>query len=288
MSTTANGNQSPRPQPPTSLVGSGRELAIPMKKSVAFFDLDKTIIATSSAYAYGKEFFNSGLITPAEALQMSMAKASYMFSGHSSEQMDASKDQLSQMVAGWDVEEIKKIATETMHEVVVPAIYAEARDLINRHRGQGRDVAIISASASTLVEPIAAELGVETVIASRLEEKDGKFTGNITFYCKGPAKAQAIAALSAEKSYDLAHSFAYSDSVTDLPMLEAVGTPVAVNPDRALRKIAQERGWEIQTFKNPVPLVPLPSGKQLSIGTGVLVGLAAVTAGIFLTLKRNA
>lgn len=287
MSTTANGNQSPRPQPPTSSAGSGRELAIPIKKSVAFFDLDKTIIATSSAYAYGKEFFNSGLITPAEALQMSMAKASYMFSGHSSEQMDASKDQLSQMVAGWDVEEIKKIASETMHEVVVPTIYAEARDLINRHRGQGRDVVIISASASTLVEPIAAELGVKTVIASRLEEKDGKFTGNITFYCKGPAKAQAIAALSAEKSYELAQSFAYSDSVTDLPMLEAVGTPVAVNPDRALRKIAQERGWEIQTFKNPVPLVPLPSGKKLSIGTGVLVGLAAVTTGIFWTIKRN-
>jgi len=155
MSTTANGNQSPRPQPPTSSAGSGRELAIPIKKSVAFFDLDKTIIATSSAYAYGKEFFNSGLITPAEALQMSMAKASYMFSGHSSEQMDASKDQLSQMVAGWDVEEIKKIASETMHEVVVPTIYAEARDLINRHRGQGRDVVIISASASTLVDTMA-------------------------------------------------------------------------------------------------------------------------------------
>lgn len=287
MSTTANGNQSPRPQPPKNSAGSGGELAIPTKKSVAFFDLDKTIIATSSAYAYGKEFLNSGLITPAEALQMSMSKASFMFSGHSSEQMDASKDQLSQMVAGWDVKEIKKIASETMHEVVIPTIYAEARDLINRHRGQGRDVVIISASASTLVEPIAAELGVKTVIASQLEEKDGKFTGNITFYCKGPAKAQAIAALSAEKSYDLSRSFAYSDSVIDLPMLEAVGTPVAVNPDRALRKIALERGWEIQTFKNPVPLVPLPSGKQLSIGTSVLVGLAAVTAGIFLTIKRN-
>ena len=287
MSTTANGNNSPHQQPPKIAVSGSRELALLPRKSVAFFDLDKTIIATSSAYVYGKEFMNSGLITPIEAFYMSMAKASYMFSGHSSQQMDASKDQLSHLVTGWDVEEVKKIAVETMHNVVAPTIYAEARDLINRHRGLGREVVIISASASTLVEPIAAEMGVKTVIASQLEEKDGKFTGKMQFYCNGPAKAQAISKLAADNGYDLSQSFAYSDSITDLPMLEAVGTPVAVNPDRALRKIARERSWEIQTFKNPIPLVPLPNGKKLSIGTGVIVGLTAATA-FYLRTKRNA
>ncbi len=287
MNETAPIDAATLPDPAVARPNSSRELVRVPKKIAAFFDLDKTIIATSSAYVYGREFMNSGLITPTEALQMSMTKASYMFSGHTSEQMDASKDQLSQMVTGWDVETIKRIATETLHSVVIPTVYAEARDLIKQHREQGHDVVIISASASTLVEPIAAELGVETVIATKLEEEDGKFTGNITFYCKGPAKAQALLSLAEQQGYDLAASFAYSDSVTDLPMLEAVGTPVVVNPDRPLRKIATERGWDIRTFKNPVPLVPLPSGKELSIGTGVIAGVAAVSAGLYWWLRRN-
>lgn len=254
--------------------------------TAAFFDLDKTIIATSSAYVYGKEFLNSGLISATTALHMSIAKASYMFAGHSSGQMDASRDQLSNMVIGWDVNQVRTIADETLHSVVAPTIYAEARDLIDQHRAAGHDVVIISASATVLVEPIAAELGVSTVIATKLTEEDGKFTGDISFYCKGNAKAEAIRNLAAQNGYDLAASYAYSDSATDLPMLETVGHPIAVNPDRALRKIAVEREWEIRTFRNPMPLVPRPSGKELSIGGGVLAGLAAVGAGIWWWLHR--
>ncbi|WP_141748329.1 HAD-IB family hydrolase, partial [Corynebacterium sp. HMSC071F07] len=125
----------------------------------AFFDLDKTIIATSSAFAFGKEFMHNGLITPAEALQMSIAKASYMFAGHSSQQMDATRDQLAAMIAGWSVAEVHSIAKATMHNVVTPAIYAEARELIDFHQAAGHEVIIISASAATLVRPIAEELG---------------------------------------------------------------------------------------------------------------------------------
>ncbi|MDR7354100.1 Phosphoserine phosphatase [Corynebacterium felinum] len=269
-------------------VGHDEEMAAPTShgKVAAFFDLDKTIIATSSAYVFGKEFLNSGLISPATAVQLSLAKASYMFSGHSSEQMDSVRDQLTQMVAGWDVEQITQIARDTLTHTVTPTIYQEARELIDAHRAAGHDVVIISASASTLVEPIAEELGVEEVIATVLGEKDGKFTGEIVFYCKGEAKSQALKKLAEEKGYDLCASFAYSDSITDLPMLEAVANPVAVNPDRALRKVAVENGWEIRSFKNPVPLFPLPSGKELTVGTGVLAGLAAVTMGIFWWMKR--
>ena len=129
--------------------------------TAAFFDLDKTVIATSSAYVYGKEFLNSGLISPSTAFSMSLAKASYMVSGHSSEQMDASRDQLSNMVTGWDVNQVKQIADDTLHTVVAPTIYAEARDLITHHLAAGHDVVIISASATVLVEPIAKELPME-------------------------------------------------------------------------------------------------------------------------------
>lgn len=264
------------------------DIVLARNRAVAFFDLDKTIIATSSAFAYGKEFLNSGLITPVEALQMSMAKATYMFSGHSSEQMDSTRDQLAAMVTGWEVEQVKEIAQQTMEVVVAPTIYAEARDLIKDHQLKGHDVVIISASARELVEPIARELGISTVVATELASKDGKYTGEVTFYCKGAAKAQAIEDLAQQRGYNLDRSYAYSDSATDIPMLEAVAHPVVINPDRALRRIATERGWECRIFKNPVPLFQMPTGKEIGISTGVVAAVAAVTAGgMWLAKKRG-
>ncbi len=259
----------------------------PGQRVAAFFDLDKTIIATSSAYAFGKEFMHNGLITHTEAFQISLAKGTYMMAGHSSEQMDASRDQLTSLVNGWSVEEVSRITSEAMHTVVTPVIYAEARELIDFHKAAGHDVIIISASASQLVEPIAAELGIDQVVASELEVVDGRFTGEILFYAKGDAKAQAIADLAAANHYDLAASFAYSDSATDIPMLEMVGNPVAVNPDRAMKKHALESGWEVRSFKDPVPLFPLPNARDVGIGAGVIAGIAALTAGGWWLAQRG-
>ena len=263
------------------------ELALAPRRVAAFFDLDKTIIATSSAFAYGKEFLNSGLITPVEALQLSMAKATYMFAGHSSEQMDTTRDQLAHMIAGWNVEQVKAIAEETMQHVVTPTIYAEARSIIDQHLAAGHDVVIISASARELVEPIAKELGVTTVVSTALAKKDGVFTGEITFYCKGAAKAQAIMDLTARRGYDLSQSFAYSDSAVDIPMLEAVGNPNAVNPDRALRKVAADKGWNIHSFRNPVPLFQMPTGAEIGKTTGVVAAIAAAAAGGIWLAKKH-
>lgn len=254
---------------------------------VAFFDLDKTIIAMSSTYAYGREFMNSGLISPVEALQLSLAQATYMLAGHTSEQMDNTRDQLTAMIRGWDVQQVRTIAEETMHTVVTPTIYAEARELIEYHQACGHDVIIISASVKELVEPIARELGVEKTVTTVLESEEGRFTGEVLYYCKGSAKAQSIMELAARDNYDLAESYAYSDSFTDLPMLEAVGHPTAVNPDRALKKTALERGWEILSFKNPEPLFQMPSSRDVGIGTGVVAGIAAVAAGSLWWVRRS-
>ncbi|MCP1388507.1 HAD-IB family hydrolase [Corynebacterium sp. TA-R-1] len=258
--------------------------------AAAFFDLDKTIIATSSAFAFGKEFMNNGMITRQEALDLYLTKASYMLVGQSSEKMDTTRDALAQMVAGWDVEDVRRITTETMRTVVTPAIYAEARELIESHKASGHDVIIISASASILVEPIAEELGVDTVVASEMEIVDGRLTGEVTRYLKGDAKADAVRKFAADHGYDLAASYAYSDSATDVPMLELVGNPVAVNPDRALRKHAEQHGWKIRTFKNPEPLIQMPNAREVGIGAGVLAGVAAVAfAGVLVgrAIKRD-
>lgn len=259
----------------------------PARRVAAFFDLDKTIIATSSAFAFGREFMHSGLITPAAALQLSLAKATYMIAGQSSEQMDATRDQLAAMVAGWSVEQVRDIARETMHNVVTPAIYAEARELITFHRNAGHDVIIISASASHLVELIAEELGIDQVVATELEVADGRFTGEILSYCKGDAKAQALLDLAAKNDYDLDASYAYSDSATDIPMLATVGNPVTVNPDRALKKHALEHAWEIRTFKDPIPLFQMPSSREVGIGAGVVAAVTAVTVGSLWWAQRG-
>lgn len=250
----------------------------------AFFDLDKTIIATSSAFAYGREFLHNGLITPQDALSLSLAKASYMLAGQSSTQMDSTRDQLTSMITGWSEKQVREIVRETMHNVLTPAIYSEARELIQAHKKAGHEVIIISASARQLVEPIAEELGITEVISTELEIVDGAFTGVVEFYCKGTAKAEAITTLVGKHGYELQQSFAYSDSVTDAPMLELVGNPVAVNPDRPLKKLALERGWEIRSFKDPAPLFQMPGAKEIGIGAGLLAGvIALITAGTLLS-----
>lgn len=255
--------------------------------TAAFFDLDKTIIATSSAFAFGRGFMENGMITRQEALELYWTKAAYMFAGQSSSKMDATRDKLAEMVAGWKVEDVSRIVTETMGTVVTPAIYSEARELIEHHRQLGHDLVIVSASARILVEPIAKELDIETIVATEAEIVDGTLTGRITRYLKGGAKAEAIRELAQARGYDLRECYAYSDSTTDIPMLEVVGHPVAVNPERALRKHATEQGWEIRTFKNPEPLVPAPGAKEVGIGAGIAAGVTALAALSFWLAQRG-
>ena len=114
-------------------------------------------------------------------------------------------------------------------------------------------------------------LGVDHVIATTLVVKDGRYTGEVDFYAYGPNKADAMEELAAERGYDLAESFAYSDSETDAPMLDAVGHPFAVNPDKALRRIAEEKDWPILTFARPVAL-------RRRLGLDTRVGKAAAVA----------
>src|SRR6185312_12478456 len=128
-------------------------------------------------------------------------------------------------------------------------------------------------------------------MATRMVVEDGKYTGEIAFYCYGEGKVAAIRALAARVGYPLEHCYAYSDSSTDLPMLEAVGNPAAVNPDRALRRAATARDWPVLTFTRPVSLrnrIPAPS--RAAVATSAAVGISAVAAGAltYTVLRRFA
>ncbi len=248
--------------------------------TAAFFDLDKTVIAKSSALAFSRSFFNQGLMNRRTVLKSSYAQFLFLMSGADHDQMDRMRSYMTSMCAGWDVAQVKSIVNETLHDVVDPLVFAEAAELIAGHRLCGRDVVIVSASGEEIVVPIARALGATHVMATRMVAEDGKYTGEVAFYCFGEGKAAAVRELAAREGYLLENCYAYSDSITDLPMLEVVGHPSVVNPDRALRKEAVARDWPVLTFSRPVPMrdkIPAPSG--IAVATTAAVSVIALAAG---------
>jgi len=258
----------------------------------AFFDLDKTVIARSSGLAFGKNFYREGLITKRLLARAVVAQFVYLLVGADETKMEKMRKKAQSLTIGWDQTRIRQIIEDVMGDVITPIIFKEAADLIDLHRSEGRKVVIVSSSPEEIVAPLGKLLGADEVIASRAEVgPDGRYTGEIDFYSYGPHKAIAIREFAVEKGIDLAASFAYSDSITDLPMLEVVGHPVAVNPDRALTQTATERGWEVLRFENPVTIRKrlaeiAPSGRTVAFSGGGALSLIAVGLG-YVWLRRR-
>lgn len=257
------------------------------RRTAAFFDLDKTIIATSSAAAFSRPFYAGGLISRGAVLRSAYAHFLYMVGSADADQTERMRAHLSSMVTGWPVEQVSSIVAETLHQYIDPYVYSEAVNLIAGHHAAGRDVVIVSASGSELVEPIAAVLGADHAIATRMEVADGRYTGQIDFYAYGENKALAITELARSAGYNLDGSYAYSDSITDAPMLEVVGHGFAVNPDRTLRRLAAERGWGVLTFNRPVALRPQLSPRTTA-ATLAAVAAAVVAAVLLCRAARRA
>jgi HAD superfamily hydrolase (TIGR01490 family) len=249
-------------------------------RAAAFFDLDKTVIAKSSTLAFGRPFFQGGLLNRRAVLKAAYAQFVFSLQGADAQQMERLRAQITEMCTGWDVATVHEIVRETLHDIVEPLIYAEAADLIEEHRLAGREIVIVSSSGADVVEPIGELVGADRVIATRMVTVDGSYTGEIEFYAYGENKAAAIRELAAAGGYDLADCYAYSDSITDLPMLEAVGHPTAVNPDRALRKAAAERGWPVREFSRPVPVRSRFGVPAAPVVTGAAVGVGAAVVGL--------
>ena len=266
------------PGGPDAGAGAGHQPPNPdlPSRGAAFFDLDKTIIATSSATAFSRPFFDGGLITRRDVLRTAYAQFVYLVGRADADQTERLRSQLSALAVGWDVAQVSQIVAETLHELIDPTVYAEAVALIEEHHAAGREVVIVSASGAEIVEPIAAVLGADRVIATRMTVADGRYTGEIDFYAFGENKAAAIRELADREGFDLAASYAYSDSITDTPMLAAVGHAFAVNPDRALRRLAATSGWGVLTFSRPVslrsrlaPPTPVVTAGAVAVALGV-------------------
>jgi len=251
-------------------------------RPAAFFDLDKTIIAMSSSSALSRPLLEGGLLTRTAALRTGYAALLFHMGGADERKTNRLRDALTDLIRGWDVERLSEILDETLQENIDPVVYLEALELIEAHHNLGRDVVVVSASAREVVEPIARLLGADEVIATEMEVENGLFTGGIKFYAFGENKAVAMQALAAERGYDLDRSYAYSDSITDMPMLAVVGHGYAVNPDRALRNAALENGWGILRFRRPVALRRTASPKSLALGAAIVAG---VVVGVWLVSR---
>ena len=274
---------------PSSGPSSGLQPSRPHGRPAAFFDLDKTIIAKSSALAFSRSFYSGGLLDRRSALRSTYTQLTFLLGRADHDQMERMREFLSRMVTGWPVDTVRDIVAETLHSIIDPLVYDEAVTLIEEHHLAGRDVIIVSASGTEIVAPIGELLGVEDVIASRLAVHGGRYTGEIEFYAYAANKAEAMRTLARRRGYDLRRSYAYSDSMTDLPMLEAVGHPYVVNPDRELRRLARDRGWPVLGFSRPVALrsrMRLPRGRRtaLAVGTAALLVAASWT---YVELRRR-
>jgi HAD superfamily hydrolase (TIGR01490 family) len=254
----------------------------------AFFDLDKTVISKSSSLALTRPMYRAGLVSRSSLLKGAYAQLVYLLLGADEKKMDKVKDSMLALTRGWDREQVEEIVRDALATLIDPYIYLEALDLMELHRALGRKVFIVSSSAEEIVRPLAERLGRVDVIATKARVEDGKYTGELEFYCYGANKAMAIREVADQQEIDLAASYAYSDSITDLPMLEAVGHPVAVNPDRDLRREAEKRGWQIRHFRRPVRLRQrLPQVRPPSPVAAAAVGTAAVAALVgWLYLRR--
>ncbi|MFW6692926.1 HAD family hydrolase [Streptomyces sp. MAR4 CNX-425] len=263
-----------------------------LPRTAAFFDLDKTVIAKSSTLTFSRSFYHGGLINRRAVLRSAYSQFIYLLGGADHEQTERMRAYLSNLCRGWNVAQVSDIVAETLHDLIDPIIYDEAASLIEDHHLAGRDVVIVSSSGAEVVEPIGELLSADRTIATRMVVEAGRYTGDIEYYAYGPAKAEAVRALADAEGYDLARSYAYSDSITDVPLLETVGHPCAVNPDRALRREAEGRGWPVLSFARPVrlkqrlPQFTLPSRPVLAAAAA---GLAAATAAgvVWYTYRRR-
>jgi len=216
--------------------------------AAAFFDLDRTIIGGSSMFTFGWVAYRKGFVPTGQLIKDAASAITFQLAGASDDKTEAVKQRILDAIEGVEVTALKGLGDEIMPKLLND-VRREARGLIDLHADAGRDTYIVSASPVEIVGQFAEEMEMTGGLGTVSEIDNGIYTGRLAEpFCYGEGKADALHKVASEKGYDLSRYYAYTDSAGDLPMLEAVGHPVAVNPDRALETIAFHRGWPIVEF----------------------------------------
>jgi HAD superfamily hydrolase (TIGR01490 family) len=240
----------------------------------AFFDLDRTLISGSSAFAFGVAAWRNDLVPSGDLLKDAVGAVAFRHRGANDGQVERVRARILGAVTG-----VRQADLVALNAVLIPKLLSrvrpEAQRLIEMHRRAGRNTYIVSASPQELVEPLAAAIGMTGGIGTVSAVDDtGVYTGELAGpFVYGPGKVVAIRGIAEWEGYDLNTSYAYSDSASDLPMLEAVGHPVAVNPDGTLARVAHDHGWPIVIFRRRT--------RRVVRRTTALVGAAAMAGTAF-------
>jgi HAD superfamily hydrolase (TIGR01490 family) len=214
----------------------------------AFFDLDKTLMEGSSALHFGRAAYRAGMVSRRQLASDAWANLKFRLQGSTDQGTDELRERILDSIAGQRVVDLSRMGPDVLTGIL-PLIYREVLAEAYAHQDAGRRVFIVTAASQELADVLAHVLVLDGGIGMRSEVRDGVYTGKPAgpfTYREG--KAVAIRELAEREGIDLTESYGYSDSESDLPMMRAVGHPVAVNPDRALERVAREEGWRIMRF----------------------------------------
>jgi HAD superfamily hydrolase (TIGR01490 family) len=242
------------------------------RSPAAFFDLDRTLMEGSSAFQFGRAAYRAGLLSRRQLIADGWANLMFRLRGASDAASHELRDRISESLAGTRVRDMERLGADVLAGVL-PRIYPQVLALAHEHQDAGRRVYIVTAAAQDLADILARVLAFDGAVGSQFSEVvDGVYTGRPAgLFIYGSEKAQAIGRLAEREGLDLAQSYAYSDSASDLPMLRLVGHPVAVNPDKTLAKAAREERWEVLRFDR--------LGRRLKAAAGVIGAAIAGGAG---------
>lgn len=249
--------------------------------SAAFFDVDKTLIPGSSLFLMARGLYERDFLRVRDIIKFGWGQLTFVLGGtERTKGMEMSRDSTLSFVTGRYQDELTAWGREIAEERILPRVYEDVARLISSHSESGVQTYLVTAAPIELAVHLAEALGMTGALGTESElDDEGRYTGRLLGdVLHGPAKAKAVSDLAAERGIDLQRSFAYSDSKNDLPMLESVGNPHAVNPDPELRRIARARGWPIHELRTrrKALLIGIPStlGAAAVFGAGIATGVA--------------
>jgi HAD superfamily hydrolase (TIGR01490 family) len=248
--------------------------------AAAFFDLDRTLMAGSSAYHFGRAMYKAGQMSRRQIARDAVDQIRFRLEGATDAAVTVLLDRVLEGIKGRRVVDLRRLTPDVLAGIL-PRIYPQMLAVVREHQDAGRPAFIATAASEPAAEILAEALVMDGAMGTRWEIEDGVYTGSLDGpFAYGEGKAERLRQFAGERAIDLRQSWAYSDAASDLPMLEAVGHPVAVNPDADLAEIAKREGWEVLRFEK--------LGERLRVAAAVAIAAAVGGSGSWLAARRRA